>query len=94
MIVRLMGEGQYRIGDDVAERLNELDNAAVAAVERRDESQFLERFGQLVALIRAEGDAVGDDELEPSDVLIPPADTTFAEAVNGEAFTGEGLIPD
>ena len=35
---------------------------------------------------------VADDELESSDVILPPADVTLQEA-SGE-FTGEGLIPD
>jgi len=35
---------------------------------------------------------VADDDLESSDVILPPADLTFSEA--GEEFTGEGLIPD
>ena len=33
MIVRISGEGQFRLPDNDAERLNELDNDAVAAVE-------------------------------------------------------------
>ena len=42
--------------------------------------------------MREVGTPLDDDELEGSDVLIPPADTTFAEAQH--EFTGEGLIPD
>ena len=33
MIVRISTEDQYRLPDEDAERLNELDNQAVAAVE-------------------------------------------------------------
>ena len=32
MIVRIAGEGQFEISEDLAPRLNELDNQAVAAV--------------------------------------------------------------
>ena len=42
--------------------------------------------------MRSHGVRVGDDELESSDVILPPADLSFAEA--GREFTGEGLIPD
>ncbi|MEA2179290.1 MAG: hypothetical protein QOG77_2587, partial [Solirubrobacteraceae bacterium] len=38
MIVRIMGEGQYRIDDSDRDNLNELDNAAVAAAEGGDET--------------------------------------------------------
>ena len=36
MIVRLMGEGQFRVDDAHLGRLNEFDNAAVAALEAGD----------------------------------------------------------
>ena len=35
---------------------------------------------------------VPEDELEGSDVILPPSDTTLQEAAAD--FTGEGLIPD
>ena len=44
MIVRIMGEGQYRIDDSDRDNLNELDNAAVAAAEGGDETAFLKTF--------------------------------------------------
>ncbi len=92
MIVRLSGEGQFRLPDEDAERLNELDNRAVGAVEAGDEAGFRELWAQMLALVSADGNAVADDELVASDVILPPRDITFGEA-KGE-FTGEGLIPD
>ncbi len=92
MIVRIMGEGQYRLSDDVRERVNLLDNAAVAAVGSADEDGFHEAFEEMLQVIRAEGTAVADDDIENSDVIVPPADTSFREAA--AEFTGEGLIPD
>ena len=92
MIVRISGEGQYRLPDEDAERLNELDNEAVAAVEAGDEAKFQELWNQMLQLVQSDGREVADDELVASDVILPPRDVTFAEA-KGE-FTGEGLIPD
>ncbi|MHB8240843.1 MAG: PspA-associated protein PspAA [Solirubrobacteraceae bacterium] len=92
MIVRISGEGQYRLSDDDAARLNELENAVVAVVEGGDEDRFADAFGAVLDYVRSEGNLVPDDDLEGSDVIIPPADITFAEA--GKDFTGEGLIPD
>jgi PspA-Associated protein len=92
MIVRISGEDQYRLADDAGARLNELENAVVAVVEGGDEGGFAPAFGALLDYVRANGERVGDDELEGSDVILPPADVTFAEA--GSEFTGEGLIPD
>ena len=92
MIVRIAGEGQFRLPDEDAERLNGLDNDAVAAVEAGDEAKFGELWQQMLSLVESDGSPLGDDELVESDVILPPRDVTFAEA-EGE-FTGEGLIPD
>jgi hypothetical protein len=92
VIVRIATEDQYRLPDDDAARLNELDNEAVAAVEAGDEDRFHEVFEQMLHLVRTDGHKLGEDELEESDVILPPPDLTFSEA--GHEFTGDGLIPD
>lgn len=92
MIVRIATEGQYRLPDDAVARVNALDNEAVAAVEAGDEPRFTELFGQIIALIRAEGAPLPEDELHGSDVIVPPPDTSFEEARH--EFSGDGLIPD
>ena len=92
MIVRIAGEGQYRLPDGDQDRLNELDNEAVSAVEAGDEAKFQELWAQMLEIVKADGNALPDDELVESDVILPPRDVTFEEA-QGE-FTGEGLIPD
>ena len=92
MIVRIMGEGQYRLASEALTRVNALDNAAVAAVDADDEDGFHVAFEEMLDVIRKEGEHLGDDELETSDVIVPPGDTSFAEAA--AEFTGDGLIPD
>ena len=92
MIVRVSGEGQFKLPDEDAERLNELDNRAVSAVEQGDETGFKELWSQMLEIVSSDGNAVSDDELVESDVILPPRDISFQEA-RGE-FTGEGLIPD
>ena len=92
MIVRISGEGQYRLPDEDAARLNQLDNQAVTAVEAGDETGFAELWTQMVQLVEVDGSPIPEDELVESDVILPPRDISFAEA-KGE-FTGEGLIPD
>jgi hypothetical protein len=92
MIVRISGEDQYRLADEKREELNELDNAVVAACEGRDETRYAKSFAALLDYVRSNGERVGDDELEGSDLILPPADLSFEEA--GTAFSGEGLIPD
>jgi len=92
MIVRISGEDQYRLPDENTDRLNELDNAVVTACEGGDEQGYSDTFAALLDYVRVNGERVGDDELAGSDLILPPADLSFAEA--GEAFNGEGLIPD
>jgi hypothetical protein len=92
MIVRISGEGQYRLADSDAERLNQLENAVVAVVEGGREDGFADAFAAVLDYVRSNGTLVGDDEIETSDVIIPPADISFQEAAKD--FTGEGLIPD
>jgi len=91
MIVRIATEGQYKLADEVAGRLNDLDNAAVAAAEAEDEATFTELFAQIIDLIRTEGSPLPADELHGSDVIVPPPDTSYEDARH--EFTGEGLIP-
>jgi hypothetical protein len=92
MIVRISGERQYTLADEETARLNELENAVVSAVEGGREDGFDECFAKLLGYVRQRGTPVPDDELEGSDLILPPADLTFDEA--GREFTGEGLIPD
>ena len=92
MIVRISGEDQYRLPDEDAARLNELESAVVGIVDGGREDGFAAAFGELLDYVRAHGTALGDEEIESSDVILPPADLSFQEA--GREFTGEGLIPE
>jgi PspAA-like protein len=92
VIVRISGEGQFNLPDEDADRLNELDNRAVSAVEQGDETGFRELWSQMLELVSGDGNQLSAEELVESDVILPPRDITFDEA-KGE-FTGDGLIPD
>lgn len=92
MIVRISGEGQFKLPDDDADRLNQLDNDAVLAVEAGDEERFRQLWDQMLVLVETDGTELPPDELVESNVVLPPRDLSFEEA-QGE-FTGEGLIPD
>jgi hypothetical protein len=92
MIVRLMGEGQYRIDDQLQSRLNELDAKAVETIDREDEPALDQILDEMAQLVRDEGERLPDDELAPSDLIIPPSDLTLEET--RALFSDEGLIPD
>ena len=91
MIVRISSEGQYEVADADVEGLNALDNEAVSACEASDEASFRAVFDRLLDYVRTKGTLVGDDELFGSDIILPPADVSLAEART--EFQGDGLIP-
>jgi hypothetical protein len=92
MIVRLMGEGQYRLSEDVVPRLNELDDQAQAAVEAEDEPRLDALLDEMWELVRTSGERLPDDDLSASDAVVPPSDMTLEETKR--FLDTEGLIPD
>ncbi len=92
MIVRLMGEGQYRVDDALAARLNALDAEVTRAVEAGDEAALWKGLAALADAVRENGERLADDDLSPSDAIVPPEDLSLEEA--RELLSGEGLIPD
>ena len=87
-----MGEGQWRVDDSVAARLNELDDEVARAVEAEDEAALWRGLQALADEVRERGVRLDDAELLPSDAIIPPEDLSLEEA--HELLEGEGLIPD
>lgn len=92
MIVRLMGEGQFRAGDELKARLDELDDRAQAAADGNDEAELDRVLDEMWQLVKSEGERLPDDDLHPSDVVIPPSDLTLEETKR--LFSDQGLIPD
>ncbi len=92
MIVRISGEQQYRVPDSDEESLNRLDNSIVEAVENDDEQGFRSSFKEMLESVREKGEPLPEDELVPSDLMLPPEDLSLEEAK--QEFTGEGLLPD
>ena len=92
MIVRVMGEGQFEIDDEVAKGLNELDEQAEQALEAGNTEQLADLLERMAEAVRTNGARVPDEDLTPSEGIVPPADLTLEEAK--ELFEGEGLIPD
>jgi PspA-Associated protein len=92
MIVRLMGEGQYRLDDALATQLNGLDDEALAALERGDEDELDRCLDAMWRMVRAQGAQLPTDEIVVSDVIIPPTDLTLEETRS--LFSEHGLVPD
>jgi hypothetical protein len=92
VIVRLMGEGQWRVDDGLAVRLHELDEATLEALDAGDQAALHAALVALADAVRDAGEQVDDEHLAASDLVVPPVDLTLEEA--RELMHGDGLIPD
>ena len=92
MIVRLMNEGQYRIDEGLRGRLNEIDERALEALDAENEDELDMLLQRMWDLVQTDGERVPDNELVPSDLVIPPTDLTLEET--RKLFSDDGLIPD
>ena len=93
MIVRIMGEGQWDLADEHADLLNSLDAGLESAVESADEQAFRSALADLLAKVRTLGTPLPDDALDPSDAVLPAADSALDDVRALLADSDEGLIP-
>ena len=91
MIVRILGEGQYDVADDNLDALNALDRDVESAVESGEEAAFVAALTALLDGVRAAGTVLDDEALDPSDLILPPADASIDEV--RELLNDDGLIP-
>ena len=92
MIVRIMGEGQFEIDEEVAKGLNDIDEQAEQALRAEDRERLTELLERMAEAVRTNGARLPDEDLTPSEGIVPPPDLSLEEA--RELFDGEGLIPD
>jgi len=90
MIIRIMGEGQYLVNSSLFDTLNALDNRIVEHVQMGDEPEYRKHLAELIGAIKREGTPVDDTMLVESDIIVPPANMTLAEA--REVFKGTGVF--
>jgi hypothetical protein len=79
MIVRILGENQYRVDDVHTEAITNLDEDMLVAIDTDNGARFQSLLAQLVALIRQHPE-VPADELVNSDLIVPAPDMTLEEA--------------
>lgn len=91
MIVRILGEGQYQIHDDVAAQLDQLDDKLDAAVDAKDDAAFKSALSQSVELVRANGDPLPHDAIATADLILPSSDADIAEVLH---LLESGELPD
>ena len=87
-----MGEGQFLVDDALLARLNELDDVVSRAVTDGDERALWTSRQTLADTVRESGEKLADEDLRPSDAIIPPEDLSLEEA--RALLADEGFIPD
>ena len=91
MIVRIMGDGQYKLAASLLDDINKLDNAAVSALTKENAKLFYQKYDILIDFVRKQGRKVPVKDLIESDFILPPEDITLEEA--RMFFKGDGVIP-
>jgi hypothetical protein len=94
-IVRIMGQGQYKVNEEIVKNINDIDNAIVQILQNADKSddqEFKTKIGHLVQIITSKGQRLDDKEIVESDIIVPDSDISIDEAK--KVFKGEGIIPD
>lgn len=92
MIVRIMGEGQYKVPSSLLDELNAIDNRIVEHIAKESESDYRMELGNIIAAIKKNGTPIDASEIMESDIIVPPEDLTLEEA--REVFSGTGIIED
>ncbi len=85
MIIRIMGENQFRLDDSYAPEIDRLDTALHEAFESHNEPDFQKSLTELVHFIREHGAELSYDEVAPSDLIVPEEDMTIEEVRNAMA---------
>ncbi|ROQ31862.1 hypothetical protein EDD98_0825 [Streptomyces sp. PanSC19] len=91
MIVRIMGEGQWKLADSHFVELNKLDDELLEEMEAGDEEGFRRTLCALLDAVRRLGSNLPDDALEPSELILPAPDASLDEV--REMLSEDGLIP-
>jgi hypothetical protein len=91
VIVRILGEGQFRVDDDAAAKLNALDKDLDAAVRDDEAATFSAALRAAVALVKTSGAPLAQDEIVTADYILPFADATVDEV---RKLLADGTLPD
>ena len=91
MIIRVLHEDQYELDGQPLERVNALDEQIFKAVIDGDAARYQQLLGQALTVIREQGRPLAVEDLRPSELILPAADSTMDEVRS--LFQQEGLIP-
>jgi hypothetical protein len=91
MVIRVQGSGQYRLQEDAVNGLNKLDTSLQEAVRTRDEKAATTTLIAMIDFVQKQGQPVSNEEVIPSDAILPPDTLTYEEIM--AVLKEDGLIP-
>lgn len=92
MIIRIMGDGQYRAPEALCDELNQIDNRIVSLVAEEKTDEFRKELMKLISTVKEKGEAIEAEEITESDIIVPPEDLSLEEAK--AVFNGSGIFKD
>jgi hypothetical protein len=91
MVIRVQGSGQYRLQEDAVAGLNKLDTTLQEAVRTKDENAATTTLIAMIDFVQKQGKPVSDEEVIPSDAILPADTLTYEEIM--AVLKEDGLIP-
>ena len=95
MIVRIMGQGQWEVPDNLVIRLNVLDEMVTDAVASRDAEELALALAEMADLVKRYGTSVPPGRARLSDLIVPDVQASMTEISEWlqESRAEDGLIP-
>jgi hypothetical protein len=80
MIVRILGDGMYEVGEADLPALERLDEQMGEAIDHQDEETFAQALADLIGKVRQLGSPVPPGDMEPeSDLVVPHEGSSLHE---------------
>jgi hypothetical protein len=91
-IVRVMGQGQFRVGNRTAKKISRIDKELIKIIELRKEGEkkYSRRVSDVLGLVKKDGVPLEHNEIIQSDIIVPGADISIEDAKN--LFTDQHLL--
>ena len=101
VIIRISGQGQFRVNSEIIDKINEIDNSIVDLIEnislgssdhKLTQKELQSKLTEMKNLTTSKGQPIDDKEIVESDVIVPDSDISIEEAT--KIFKEEGIISD
>lgn len=101
MVIRISGQGQFKVNSEILDKINEIDNSIVDLIEnvslgssdhKLTQKELQSKLTEMKNLITSKGQPMDDKEIAESDAIIPDSDLSIEEA--SKIFKEEGIISD